>query len=78
MAAERKNARLKENVSENFIYKVTVKTENHTKFYVGSTGVSFKDTQQTYSFRHEKHCNATTLSQYVWKLKNNKISYKIY
>ena len=27
--------------TENLIYKAIVKTENHTKFYVGSTGLSF-------------------------------------
>ena len=36
--------------------------ENHTKFNVGSTGLSFKDRyiKHRYSFKHEKSCNATT------------------
>ena len=29
------------------------------------------------SFRHEKHSNAATLSQYIWKLNNNKVNFKI-
>ena len=65
-------------LSENLTYKATVKTGNHTKFNVGSTGISFKDryTKHTYSFRHEKHCNAFILSQYIWKLKISKSNYK--
>ena len=33
----------------NVIYKATVKTDNQTKFYVGSTGLTFKNlyTKQT-------------------------------
>ena len=26
---------------------------------------------------HEKHSNMTTLTQYIWKLKNNKVNLKI-
>ena len=49
-------------LTESLVYKATVKTEKHTKFYVGSTGLSFKDRQikHTYSFRNEKYCNDTT------------------
>ena len=67
-------------LTENLIYKATVKTENQTKFYIGSTGLSFKDryTKHRYSFKHEKHGNATTLSQHIWKLKNNNFDFKIY
>ena len=34
-------------------------------------------TKHKHSFRHEKHSNATTLSQNIWKLKNNNINFKI-
>ena len=66
-------------LSENVIYKATVKTEKCTKTYIGSTGLTFKDrfTKHKYSFRHEKHSNSTTLSQFIWKLKNNNIDFKI-
>ena len=39
--------------------------------YIGSTGLIFKDrfTKNKYSFRHEKHSNNTTLSQFILKLK---------
>ena len=61
------------------IYKASVKTANETKFYVGSTGLTFKNryTKHKHSFRHEKNSNATTLSQYIWKLKNNNVNFKI-
>ena len=64
---------------ENIIYKATVITDNQTKFYVGSTGLSFKNryTKHKYSFKHEKHKNTTTLSQYIWKLKNSEVNFKI-
>ena len=50
---------------ENFIYIAIVTTENQIKFYVGSTGLTFKNrfTKLKCSFRHEKHSNATILSQ---------------
>ena len=61
------------------IYRASVTTKNQTKFYVGSTGLSFKNwyTKHKCSHRHEKHSNMTTLSQYIWKLKNNKVNLKI-
>ena len=64
---------------ENVIYRARVTTENQTKFYVGSTGLTFKIlyTKHKHSFKHEKHSNATTFSQYIWKLKNNKVNVKI-
>ena len=66
-------------LTENVIYKASVKTANETKFYVGSTGLTFKNryTKHKYSFRHEKNSNATTLSQHIWKLKNNNVNFKI-
>ena len=56
-----------------------VTTAIETKFYVASTGLTFKNryTKYKHSFRHEKHSNATTLSQYIWKLKNNNVNFKI-
>ena len=59
--------------------RASVTTANQTKFYVGSTGLTFKNryTKHKYSSRHEKHSNATTLSQYIWKLKNNKVNFKV-
>ena len=50
-------------LTENWIYKVTLKTEKYIKMYIGSTGLKFKDrfTKQKYSFKHEKHNNTTAL-----------------
>ena len=61
---------------ENIIYKATVITDNQTKFYVGSTGLSSRYTKHKYIFKHEKHKN-TQLYQYSWKLKNNEVNFKI-
>ena len=46
---------------ENVIYRASVETANKTKFYVGSTGLTFKNryTKHKYSFRHEKNSHAT-------------------
>ena len=65
---------------EIFVYIATVTTENQTKFYAGSTGLKFKNryTKHKYSFKLEKHSNATILSQYIWKLKNIKVNFKIH
>ena len=63
-----------------FYYKATVKSENDTKFYVFSTGITFEGlyTKHKYSFKHEKRGNATTLLQYIRKIKNNITNVKIY
>ena len=60
------------------IDRASVTTENQGKFCVGSTGlynVENRYTKHKHSFRHEKHSNATTLSQYIRKSKNNNIKY---
>ena len=62
---------------ENVIYRARVTTKNETKFYVGSTGLTFKNRYTKHSFWHEKHSNSTTLSQHSWELKNNNINIKI-
>ncbi len=66
-------------LTENNVYKATVVTKNETKCYVGSTGLTFKDryTKHKFSFNHKKHKNSTALSNYIWKLKDNNIDYKI-
>ena len=57
-----------------------MKTENQTKVYIGFIGLTFKDRDKIhrYIFKHKKHGNATTLSQYIWKLKNKRVDFKIY
>ena len=67
-------------LTQNLIFKATMKTENQNKFYIGSAGLTFKDryTKHRYSFKHEKHGNATTLSQNIGKHKNNTVNFKIY
>ena len=43
-------------LTENVIYRASVETAKETKFYVGSTGLTFKNryTKHKHSFRHEK------------------------
>ena len=64
---------------ENVIYRVSVTTATKTNFYVGSTGLTFKNryTKHKHSFRHEKYSNTTNLSQYIWKLKNNNVNFRV-
>ena len=64
---------------ENLTYKAIVITENQTKFYVGSTGLSFKNcfTKHRYIFKNERIWQWRALSKYTWKLQNKKINSKI-
>ena len=55
------------------IYKATVNTEdrNKTKEYIGVTETEFKTRYYSHesSFRNHQHRNKTSLSQHIWKLK---------
>ena len=63
---------------ENVVYKATIKSENETKNYLGSTGGTFKKRRYNHinDFKNYKE-NGTELSKYIWKLKNKNIEYKI-
>ena len=56
-------------LAKNVIYKAGVKTSNDEKYYVGSTGRTFKERYagHKYSLRHKDAANSTELSKYVWK-----------
>ena len=57
---------------ENIIYKATVKFEGfHEKFYIGSTSKQFKTRYSNHkkSFKHKEYKNETTLSKYVWMMR---------
>ena len=58
-------------LKKSFVYKATVLKSN--KFYIGITEADFKHrhSRHTYSFRHEKDKNATTLSHHIWDIKEN-------
>ena len=61
------------------VYKATVTTPSEVKEYIGCTESSFKIrfANHKQSFKHEKHSKATTLSSYIWKLKNSHTKYDI-
>ncbi len=65
-------------LTECIIYEAKVSTGLSDKFYIGSTGRSFKDSygSHKYSFQHQGK-SETELSKYVWSLKNNKIATNI-
>ena len=61
------------------IYRATVETSHRTETYTGLTGGSFKARydKHTFDFRHREMEHSTTLSTYIWKLKDSKTKYKI-
>ena len=58
-------------VSKGVVYKCIVKSQLGQKVYVGSTETDFKSRYYNHktSFNNDKHKNATTLSSYIWKIK---------
>ena len=68
-------------LESNIIYQATVTntTNNKRETYIGLTGTDFKTryNNHMHSFRHVRNKNATELSKYVWKLKDDNINYNI-
>ena len=68
-------------LTPNIIYQATVQRDdnNHEETYIGLTENSFKTryNNHTSSFRNESKRTSTTLSQYIWDLKDNNISYSL-
>ena len=64
---------------QNVIYKATVKTEENTKQYVGSSGLTFKSryTRHKCYFDNYKYRFKTTLSKYIWELKDKNLDFNI-
>lgn len=66
-------------LSKCVVYKATIKTDNSTKQYIGSTENSFKEryTAHKSSFNNcSKRCS-TKLSEYIWECKAQNINYEI-
>ena len=61
------------------IYQASVKTEEKTETYVGLTVNSFKKRYSGHksSFKHNKRRHETTLSKYIWELKDKKVDYTL-
>jgi hypothetical protein len=63
------------------VYQATVTRDDNKKeeTYIGLTENPFKTRYNCHNstFRNDNKRNATTLSQHIWKLKDNRIDYKI-
>ena len=66
-------------LEEQIIYQAKVKTESNTETYIGLTGNTFKErfTQHKCSFNNLKYSHDTTLSKYIWKLKEEQVNFEI-
>ena len=68
-------------LSSEIIYQATVTREdnNNQETYIGLTETSFKlrYNNHTNSFRNSNKRHSTTLSQYIWTLKDNSIPYSL-
>ena len=67
-------------LTENLIYQATV-TENDglKNTYIGLTSSSFKTRLGNHnkSFTHERYCHETSLSSYLWSLKQKNVEYDL-
>ena len=63
---------------KNVVFKATIRSENETRNYLGSTVGTFKKRWYNHisDFYNQKE-NETEISKYIWKLKNKNIEYKI-
>ena len=61
-------------LSDNIVYRCDVTTDNEdeSRFYLGSCSTQWKSRlhNHTKSFTHARYSNETTLSTYIWELKN--------
>ena len=68
-------------LTSSLIYQATVETNNGAKIetYIGLTENKFKLRYYNHkaSFNHREKENSTELSKYIWKLKDQNISYNI-
>ena len=67
-------------LTDNLIYKAEVEADNiDPKVYMGPTEHNFKSRYngRTWTFRHRKLANSTTLSKYIWDLKDSGTNYRI-
>ena len=60
----------------NTIYKATVKTNNSVKHYIGATEGTIKQRIHNHnlSFKYRNFASNTSLSSYIWQLKDTNIS----
>ena len=67
-------------LAEEIVYEAkVVSSDQEVKFYTGATETDFKKryNNHTKSFRLERYKHETTLSSYIWKLKEKQLDYNI-
>ena len=66
-------------LQSNLIYRATVKSNNSYKIYIGSTGNTFKERFRNHktTFLNKNKRHSTELANYIWKLKDKNIDFKI-
>lgn len=66
-------------LESSIVYKATVTTSRDTRFYIGATEQSFKKRYATHkeSLLKRSAASATSLSKFVWDLKDNSTDYSI-
>ena len=65
--------------TNNMVYQATVKSETDKQTYIGLTATTFKKrwaNHQT-SFDHQTHRKNTSLSKYIWQLKDSRTQFSI-
>ena len=64
---------------KNVVYQATVESENEEQNYVGLTSTTFKSRHANHktSFKYESHRKNTSLSKYIWDLKDSGKNYNI-
>ena len=65
-------------LTECVIYEAKVSKDTSDKFYIGSTGRSFKDRYGSHKYSFQRRGKSETeLSKYIWSLKNNGVTHNI-
>ena len=66
-------------LTKSLVYKATVKCQDEEHSYIGLASNTFKERYNNHiaSFKNENHKENTTLSKYIWQLKNNRKSFEV-
>ena len=66
-------------LQSSIIYKAKVETNNVESVYIGQAGNTFKERygNHTSSFRNRKYETSTTLSKYIWSLKDSNTNFTL-
>ena len=61
------------------VYKAEIKTTNSTAIYIGASANNFKERYRNHvlSFKHPRYQHNTSLSKYIWELKEDNKPFEI-